>query len=373
MKKILPILIALILCLSAAAAPAETEAFRFGEACDYAMALLDAAESAGDADEVTVEDGLTRLEAGGAVFVYEKGDEYLDLKSVTLLNGTQDARGIAPGFFGWESVSGVTTSQVLAAYPNENSRLEGTFDAALIYFERDGGDALYGLCSRDGQRILSLEYGCAGGEGTALVRYSFLDDSLEDITYYFGDAAAEQAAGTGALEALENEKDYFAYYTGAEGEEIEAFAREDLFFAGMDVMTLTRGDLEQALGAPGALTEAGGQVQLMWDGLAATFPAGSDEAGPAALLVSGGDREGPRGLRVGDTLGSVLRRFRSDDGRESERGTLLYGDGENAPYGLITFGPDTATVTYCASTDEGSIYLYCNFEDYTLVNYLIAR
>ncbi|MBQ7182632.1 MAG: hypothetical protein IJR97_01495 [Clostridia bacterium] len=374
MKKILPILIALILCLSAAAAAEGKGAFRFDEAYDYAMALLEAAQNAGDARKATLEDGLTRLEAGGAVFVYEEGEGYLDLKSATLLNGTEDARGFASGFFGWESVSGVSTAEVLAAYPNGNSRLEGTFDAALIYLERDGGDVLYGLCSRDGQRILSLEYGFDGAKGTALVRYSFLDDSLEDITYYFGDAAQSQAAGIGALEALKDEKDYFAYYTGAEGEETEVFAREDLFFAGMDVMTLTRGDLEKVFGAPDALSETGGQVQLMWDGLAVTFPAADGTmAGPAALLVSGGDREGPRGLRVGDTLGSVLRRFRNDAGRESDRGTLLYGDGENAPYGLITFGADTATVTYCALTDEGSIFLYCNFEDYTLVNYLIAR
>ena len=189
MKKILPILIALILCLSAAAAAEGKGAFRFDEAYDYAMALLEAAQNAGDARKATLEDGLTRLEAGGAVFVYEEGEGYLDLKSATLLNGTEDARGFASGFFGWESVSGVSTAEVLAAYPNGNSRLEGTFDAALIYLERDGGDVLYGLCSRDGQRILSLEYGFDGAKGTALVRYSFLDDSLEDITYYFGDAA----------------------------------------------------------------------------------------------------------------------------------------------------------------------------------------
>ena len=45
MKKILPILIMLFLCLSAAAASAEQPAFTFTEAYEYAMALLEAAES----------------------------------------------------------------------------------------------------------------------------------------------------------------------------------------------------------------------------------------------------------------------------------------------------------------------------------------
>ena len=374
MKKILPILIMLFLCLSAAAASAEQPAFTFTEAYEYAMALLEAAESEEGAAAVTEQDGLTRLTAGGAEFVYEKGEEYLDLKSVTLLSGTEDARGIAAGFSGWESDNAASSSQVLAAYPNGNARLEGTFGAALIYLEPDGGETLYGLCSRDGQRILSLEYGFDGGEGTALVRYSFLDDALEDITYYFGDAAAAQAPGADVLEPLRDEKAYFAYYTGAEDEVMEAFAREDMLLKGMDILSLTEDDMRNAFGEPLRMNESSGQTQIVWDGLTATFIAAEgEEPRLAAVLVSGGALEGPRGVRVGDTLVSVLRRFRNDESVPSERGTLLYGDGESAPYGLITFGPDTATVTYCAVTDEGSFSFYCNFEDFTLVDFLIAR
>ncbi len=366
MKRILLLSFLFVICL--AVFPASAESFSPAEADSFAQAVFEEARLAGGFETSDDDAGLTRLTAGKTELVYEEGNEYLDIRQVIIGAGGADARGITVGMTGWEEDEAVSARPVLQAYPNGNPRLEGTFEQALLYMYEEEGAFGYGLCGRDGQRILSLEYAAADDHGAALVRYTFLNDALEKTVYYLNEAALIEMQNPEALRSLRDERGYFAYYTGADA---EPFAREDLLLGQTDILSMTAEGLADQLGEALRTVPSGSQTRYLWEGLDVTFD--ETDGAPAALLVTGGSYEGPRGVRVGDTLVSVLGRFKNEDGIQTDKGTLLYGDGVEAPYGIIFFGPDTTTVTYCADTGSGVYRLYCNFVDFILVNYLIAR
>ena len=373
MNRFLTFILLPVFCLGIFMGPAgaAAEDFTVAEAYDFGLSAFEEALKAPETEISQDEMGYTHLNADGAEYVYEQGSEYVELKRVTLGPGCVDARGIPVGSSFEEGDAAASATDVMARYPNENPRLEGTFEGALLYLKQGEKMLSYGLCRRDGQRLLEAEYLTDTGDGAAMVRYTFSNDALIEVVYFFNEWAQQETAGSEELLSLEQDRAYFAYYTGAEGEEMEAFAREDLMINYLDVLTLSEQDLTDLMGKALSVTENGGHIQYAWDALTVTFT--KDDSGALrceTALVTGGGLEGPRGIRVGDTLVSVLRRFRSND--EVTEG-LLYGDGETAPYGMITFGNDTATLTYCASTEEGPVYLYCNFVNFTLVNYLIAR
>lgn len=69
-------------------------------------------------------------------------------------------------------------------------------------------------------------------------------------------------------------------------------------------------------------------------------------------------------MRVGDTLSSVISRFRNGEGAyDGVSREVLYGDGENAPYGLAEYGSDaSARLWYALKLDDGQvIVLYMGF------------
>ena len=75
--------------------------------------------------------------------------------------------------------------------------------------------------------------------------------------------------------------------------------------------------------------------------------------------------EGPRCVRIGDTLSSVISRFRNGEGDyDGVSREVLYGDGENAPYGLAEYGDDaTAGLWYAAKLEDGrTVVLSMSFE-----------
>ena len=51
------------------------------------------------------------------------------------------------------------------------------------------------------------------------------------------------------------------------------------------------------------------------------------------------------------------------NGEEQVGLTQLYGDGQNAPYGTVTYGPDADTVTYAVSLDGEVVLLRLTFMD----------
>ncbi len=375
MKKLLGLVCVFVFLAAAAPALGEETAFSGAQARDWVYAILTQAQQEGIKAQ-TGADGVSLLEATEGTAEYLSGEEYLELISFTLSRGAQDARGICGILPDTEDESGTSARQVLGAYRCDNPRLEGTFEEAVLYM--DGEDSLrYGLCLRDGQRILQLEYADLQGEEAALVRYVFDGDILDRTEYLFGAAAASEAAAPERLEAAAAENAYFAYPVQEDGVELDVFAREDLLLSGMDVLSLTEGKLTAMLGAPEKLEtqSESGELQTVctWPGLTVTFTREGEETVVTALLVIGDRLEGPRAVRCGDSLGSVLQRFPNQMAGYTDEGTLLYGDGEQAPYAVISFGQDIATVRYCMAEEEGAYTLYCSFVQSRLVSFLLAK
>ena len=72
-----------------------------------------------------------------------------------------------------------------------------------------------------------------------------------------------------------------------------------------------------------------------------------------SLTVNDTILEGPRGVRVGDLLDSVIFRFRHAEVFGTEDTVSLYGDGQALPYGVLSYTPESAEVTYAFSLEAG--------------------
>jgi len=54
----------------------------------------------------------------------------------------------------------------------------------------------------------------------------------------------------------------------------------------------------------------------------------------------------------------VMYRFRHGEGGSLENGVALYGDGKNAPYGVINYGDETVTITYTLALDDDQTVIW---------------
>ena len=78
--------------------------------------------------------------------------------------------------------------------------------------------------------------------------------------------------------------------------------------------------------------------------------------------------EGPRGLRIDDTLASVIGRFRHDANEGA-----LYGDGVTAPYGRCDKNNDgTASIAYAVQAENGTVLLRLTVVDGRLADMTCA-
>jgi len=108
-----------------------------------------------DSEDARTEDGI--------LLQYEFGEIYADrteMNAETAINAAviMDDQTAGP--------RGITISMdvndVMAAVPNENPEMDGTYEQALLYLEGEPeGEFLYGLVERDGQRISAMAYGWA--------------------------------------------------------------------------------------------------------------------------------------------------------------------------------------------------------------------
>ena len=98
-----------------------------------------------------------------------------------------------------------------------------------------------------------------------------------------------------------------------------------------------------------------------------------------SLTITDGQLAGPRGLMIGTDLDSVISLFRSDGtGAVSESAALLYGDGQNPPYGTLERNGGDATLRYAATVTgaDGVAYqvaLHLTFVDEQLAEMMIYR
>ncbi len=145
----------------------------------------------------------------------------------------------------------------------------------------------------------------------------------------------------------------------------EAFGVRDLQFSRMDLMNLTPKGAVVAFGSDhlaedwqqepetGAWT-----LSRRWPGgVSLAFVTDPNKENPrlAALeLADGCPLEGPRGIRLGDSLQSVVDKFRCDGPAWKEgQEFLLYGDGETLPRAWGTQSPEELVLCYEASVTGG--------------------
>lgn len=361
MKKLLFVLvIAMLLCLTALADEAAPLTV------DELMGFCDAA----------VEDVLARApvagqeaEDGGYVFDYGDLRIYtLDssftaesrVTGVELLGENEDLdapRGVALGS---------TLYELLPAYPLDNENLAGDYDGAVLYISGLlPGTVNVGYAVRDGARVSLVVYETYTPDGERAevcgVQYSLEDNTVTSVRVLLNarelslDDAQEELDALAALQ----EKDEYRVYRS---DDPAPLAREDLTFGPIDFISATADSMTAVLGIAESDTwenDSEGFLRILqWEGVQAIFhyDAQRSDEQLALLDIYGEKLEGPRNLHMDDDIESVLERFP----QENPIG-VLYGDGENAPYGLLELNDGGASIVYAVEVEEGSVLLSLTF------------
>lgn len=361
MKKIIALLLAAILCLTACCALGEEAAMlRQDEMMNLLDELVEAARAMpAEAMAVYEEDGMYKLDFDA--FALDSDQNALTDTAVIAgaeitpsENTLSDMRGLKPGD---------SLEQLLSAYPLDNPSLTGTREEAVLYISGQlPGTVNTGRLLRDGSRAQVVEHAVYAAQGdqvyVSYAVYTLQDDVITAIQVLMQDQPipySEAQAELEELSRLQAKTDYSAYRS----EDPDELALEDLYFGGFDFVSGTPEQLLACLGAAQSDTwQQDGENYLrilQWEGAQAIFNYdGARKLQRLNLLEIYEDLlEGPRGLRVDDTLDSVIRRFRHDaaDG-------ALYGNGTAAPYGRCDKNNDgTASVTYAVQAEDGTVLL----------------
>jgi hypothetical protein len=175
--------------------------------------------------------------------------------------------------------------------------------------------------------------------------------------------------------AIQKEQAYFNYPQSSVGTDIDPFEREDLLFSGLDFLGLTPEAAVASLGTfetESWLQDDNGEWLriIQWPNAEITFAYSRDKVFKRVDTFAVNQRgiEGPRGVQVGDTLSSVLMRFRHSEGEfDGTSSEVLYGDVKTPPYGLAEYDAATATLHYACPIEGGgdvkSVTLHMIFVD----------
>lgn len=371
MKKLIALLLCCVLCLPYALATEvemeETPALSLEEMDLFMASLLDAAKAEGC--QITEENGgfTARTNAGDLTLSNQVINEETHVTGVRLAPEQACLRGLK---------AGDTMDMIFDVYPNDNPTLTGNYYEATLAIRTAQDETMLGYALREGQRVTEVTYAVyhqqADGIVKAGVTYTMDQGSIHSVTLFTEDELltpqeAETEISDSAL--LQESNEYSAWPMSENGLALDPFCREDLYFSGMDFLTLTPDKAITVMGAP-VLDEwtedsDGSHLRLMqWDGitLVMKYDAAKQFAGLYSLTVQNDRMEGPRGLRLGDYLDTVLFRFRHSEGAATENGILLYGNGQDAPYGLLSYGTDMNTVSYTVSLDGTVAMLYLSFQ-----------
>ena len=369
MKKLIALLLALLMVPSfALAAPAAEESapLTYEEINLYLDGLVQTALTDNGLLVTTGEDGVFRASYTGAVL--EIADEKLSKSTAVLsaaLNpGQEDLRGLRLGD---------TLSELLEAYPNDNPNLYGTYYDAALYIHGEKPEASVGYVLRDGQRVISVEH---------LVEHWTQDGVIECSVYYTLDQGTivdiriscasnplpEEEALTTISEVadMQENSEYFAYPQSEDGRDLPPFQREDLSFAGIDFLDITAESAAEAFGTPPVdewMEDSTGESlrTLQWDGitLLLTYDAQKNLLHADSLTINDDVLEGPRGVRVGDYMDSVIYRFLHNEGGVVAGGITLYGDAEQAPYGVLSYDAEGgAYINYAYALEDGETVIW---------------
>lgn len=370
MKKLFCLLLALMMMLSSAAfaepVPVDESAPLTRE--EISLYLNGLAAAALEEGSFTTEEngvGMTEVRYSGALLVI--ADEHLTettaVVSAFLEEETADLRGL---------FIGSSLEEVLAAYPNDNPNLAGTYYDAALFITGEKPEMSVGYLLRDGQRITSVVYDVYSWqpEGVSVSHVIYLLDNgyVSDIMV-FADSLNEEEEILQSIQDLADMQEiseYTPYPVSADnGEALAPFEREDLAITVRgqkiaDFLDLNAEDAIAVLGIPPVdeWTEDsdGSFLRLMqWDGISLLLKYDAQRKFIAvdSLTVNDVVLEGPRGVRVGDLLDSVVFRFRHAEVFGTEDTVFLYGDGQTPPYGVLAYSPESAEMTYAFSLEDG--------------------
>ena len=288
---------------------------------------------------------------------------------------------------------GATLSEVLAAYPNDNDSLFGSYYEATLYVSGEKPEVSLGYVFRDGQRAEDVVHDTFfWGENSAHVcdvTYH-MEDNM--VCYMVVDSAfweqdPEELDGLVADSArMQEVNEYFAYPSSENGETLAPLEREDLSFrtliaeayenAIFDFIDLNYVPQLEEFGDPyDQMIDVFGMPQvdewtedstgeklriLQWDGvsLVLVYDAQKNFLHVDSLTVNKNVCEGPRGVRIGDLMDAVLFRFRHVEEFRDDGTVLLYGDGVDYPYGRMTYSPGSAEVVYALAVGQDAHVLW---------------
>lgn len=374
MKKFLAVLLCCLLLPAALAETAyeESAPLSYEELQIYLSALPAEALKAG---EIAMEKGesgetIAHTALGDMTIADEELSESTAVLAASLFPEYACPRGL---------MIGDTLEMLLATYPNDNETLDGTYYDAALYITGEKPETIVGYLLRDGQRVTKVVHAVYHWQEEGVVRcgveYTLDQGVITGIRIFGMDDLLDEATaleGIADCAELQEMSGYFAYPTSEIGLDLPAFEREDLVLAGQDLMDLTVESAVEAFGATPVdewLEDSTGEYRRLrqWDGLTLIFAYDSQKAFLRldSVIINGESLEGPRGVRVGDTMLSVINRFLHNDGGSTENGILLYGDGENAPFGVVAYSENTATVTYTQVLEEKSVIWQMTFDNQT--------
>lgn len=368
MKKLTALLLSfLLLCSCAALAePAEEESAPLTK--EELEIYLNDLGAAALGDESTTVDTLSSGDHyadffGGTLKISdEELTETTAILGVYPSDGQADSRGIYLG-------DGL--DKVLRAYPNDNPQLAGSYYDAVLYISGEKPEVSTGFVLREGQQVTEVVH----------TVYSWQPEGVETwVVYYIMEDGMVMGMYAGATQMMEEEEalesiqeiadmqeisEYFAYPLSETGEGLAPFSREDLGLLidgqiTLDLLDLTAQEAIEYFG-PAPVDEwtqdsDGAFLRLMqWDGISLLLKCDGEKqfVSVDSLTVNDNVLDGPRGVRVGDKLDSVLFRFLHGEVFTAEDTVTLYGDGENAPFGVLTYTPESAELTYALALEEG--------------------
>ena len=272
---------------------------------------------------------------------------------------------------------GDSLEMLFQVYPNDNPALLGSYYEATLCIYDEQDETMLGYALRNGQRVTEVTYAVYSQQSDGIVKsgITFLLDQgyIQQINLFTAPdmmTKEEMQSEISDSALVQESEEYFAYPSSQVGTDLDPFCREDLVFSGLDFCTMTVEDAIRVLGSANVDewnqdTDKTWLRLLQWDGvtLVAKYDANKKLTGIYSLSITNEDMEGPRGLRAGDYLDTVIFRFRHSEGTNAENGVILYGDGEKAPFGKITYSEDTDTIIYADQLDQNTVMLYLTFRN----------
>ena len=281
----------------------------------------------------------------GYAFIYDFATLYMDRPEMTEDSVVRNLVVTAPDEAGPRGTCiDMQPTEVLAAFYNENPSLAGDRGFATLYLSNMmPAGAQWAWVQRDGQRILTIQYAiqeqaATGGDGytDAGLIYTVQDDLVVAIRAYGLDSRIDAQTvqeNVDAVQQVAEESYYTQVPTSLMGTDLEAFNREDLHVEDMDFLTLTPEQAEAALGAcqedAWMEDDTGEFIRTMeFPACEITFIYDAQKQNPKVdmLAIDMDSMEGPRSVRLGDTVSSVLNRFRHGEGElDGVSREVLYG------------------------------------------------